>query len=140
MRGALIGAMLLEGLADDRRGRRDGAVAAATASRSTRATTTATVGPMAGVVSPSMWMFELRDPVHGGTAWCSLNEGLGKVLRYGAYGPEVVERLRWMSRRPRAAAADRGPRAARAGRRQGDRRPDAADGRRGAQPQPRRAR
>ena len=54
-------------------------------------------GPMAGVVSPSMWMFELRDPVHGGTAWCSLNEGLGKVLRYGAYGPEVVERLRWMS-------------------------------------------
>jgi hypothetical protein len=52
---------------------------------------------MAGVVSPSMWMFELRDPVHGGSAWCSLNEGLGKVLRYGAYGPEVVERLRWMS-------------------------------------------
>ena len=52
---------------------------------------------MAGVVSPSMWMFELRDPVHGGTAWCSLNEGLGKVLRYGAYGPEVIERLRWMS-------------------------------------------
>ena len=52
---------------------------------------------MAGVVSPSMWMFELRDPVHGGTAFCSLNEGLGKVLRYGAYGPEVIERLRWMS-------------------------------------------
>jgi hypothetical protein len=35
--------------------------------------------------------------VHGGTAFCSLNEGLGKVLRYGAYGPEVVDRLRWMS-------------------------------------------
>jgi hypothetical protein len=52
---------------------------------------------MAGVVSSSMWMFELRDPVHGGSAWCSLNEGLGKVLRYGAYGPEVIERLRWMS-------------------------------------------
>jgi hypothetical protein len=57
----------------------------------------ATVGPMAGVVSPSMWMFELEDPEHGGRAWCSLNEGLGKVLRYGAYGPEVIERLRWMS-------------------------------------------
>jgi hypothetical protein len=55
-----------------------------------------TVGPMAGVVSPSMWMFELRDPEHGGSAWCSLNEGLGKVLRYGAFGPEVIERLRWM--------------------------------------------
>jgi hypothetical protein len=57
----------------------------------------AAVGPMAGVVSPSMWVFELEDPVHGGRAWCSLNEGLGKVLRYGAYGPEVIERLRWMS-------------------------------------------
>jgi hypothetical protein len=29
-------------------------------------------------------MFELQDPIHGGTAYCSLNEGLGKVLRYGA--------------------------------------------------------
>ncbi len=56
----------------------------------------ATVGPMAGVVSPSMWMFEVRDAEHGGTAYCSLNEGLGKVLRYGAYGPEVLDRLRWM--------------------------------------------
>jgi hypothetical protein len=44
-----------------------------------------------------MWLFELRDPVHGGTAFCSLNEGLGKVLRYGAYGPEVVDRLHWMA-------------------------------------------
>jgi hypothetical protein len=52
---------------------------------------------MAGVISPSMWLFELRDPEHGGTAYCSLNEGLGKVLRYGAYGPEVIERLRWMA-------------------------------------------
>jgi len=44
-----------------------------------------------------MWMFELRDETHDATSWCSLNEGLGKVLRYGAYGPEVIERLRWMS-------------------------------------------
>lgn len=55
------------------------------------------VGPMAGVVSPSMWMFELRDPVHGNTAYCSLNEGLGKVLRYGAYNQEVQDRLGWMA-------------------------------------------
>jgi hypothetical protein len=96
LRGALIGAMLYEDLA-------------ATPEEAETALSRGdgvswdpchhhrTVGPMAGVVSPSMWMFELRDPVHGGTAWCSLNEGLGKVLRYGAYGPEVVERLRWMS-------------------------------------------
>jgi hypothetical protein len=52
---------------------------------------------MAGVVSPSMWMFVVEDAEGGGTAYCSLNEGLGKVLRYGAYGPEVIERLQWMA-------------------------------------------
>ena len=52
---------------------------------------------MAGVISPSMWVYELRDEVHDNTSWCSLNEGLGKVLRYGAYGPEVIDRLRWMN-------------------------------------------
>jgi hypothetical protein len=43
-----------------------------------------------------MWVMELRDEAHGNTSWCTLNEGLGKVLRYGAYGPEVIDRLRWM--------------------------------------------
>ena len=92
---------------------------------------------MAGVVSPSMWVFVLEDPNTGRTAVCSLNEGLGKVLRYGAYGPEVIDRLRWMSEVLGPAAAGRGPRE-RTGRHHGDPRPDAADGRRGAQPQPRR--
>jgi hypothetical protein len=55
------------------------------------------VGPMAGVVSPSMWVFVLEDPADGRRAYCSLNEGLGKVLRYGAYSADVIERLRWMS-------------------------------------------
>jgi hypothetical protein len=96
LRGALIGAMLLEGLADTPDAA-EAALAAGDAVSLDPCHHHRTVGPMAGVVSPSMWMFELRDPVHGGTAWCSLNEGLGKVLRYGAYGPEVVERLRWMS-------------------------------------------
>ena len=98
LRGALVGAMLLEGLADSPE---EAEAALSAGSGSTLVLEPChhhrTVGPMAGVVSPSMWMFELRDPVHGGSAWCSLNEGLGKVLRYGAYGPEVVERLRWMS-------------------------------------------
>jgi len=54
------------------------------------------VGPMAGVITPSMPVFELHDTVNGTTAYSTLNEGLGKVLRYGAYGPEVIDRLRWM--------------------------------------------
>ncbi|MEV3978768.1 DUF1116 domain-containing protein [Nonomuraea sp. NPDC049758] len=94
MRGALIGAMLLEGLAGDEREAAAGLAAGAVALRPCHEH--ATVGPMAGVVSPSMWLLEVRDEEHGGTAYCSLNEGLGKVLRYGAYGPEVLERLRWM--------------------------------------------
>jgi Protein of unknown function (DUF1116) len=55
------------------------------------------VGPMAGVVSASMWVFVIEDPTSGRRAYCTLNEGLGKVLRYGAYGPDVLDRLRWMS-------------------------------------------
>lgn len=94
MRGALIGAMLLEDLAADEHDAADRLAAGAVALRPCHEQ--ATVGPMAGVVSPSMWLFEVRDDEHGGTAYCSLNEGLGKVLRYGAYGPEVLERLRWM--------------------------------------------
>ena len=95
LRGALIGAVLYEDLAptpeEAERLLASGALSWEPCHHHR------TVGPMAGVVSPSMWMFELHDPVNGNTAYCSLNEGLGKVLRYGAYGPEVVQRLRWMS-------------------------------------------
>src|SRR6476469_392080 len=95
LQGALIGGMLFEGLADSpeeaEKHLASGEVTLDPCHHHHA------VGPMAGVVSPSMWMFELRDPVHGGRAWCSLNEGLGKVLRYGAYGPEVIERLQWMA-------------------------------------------
>jgi len=95
LRGALMGAAVLEGLAGDPE------AAAGLAARG--AFTLApchhhrAVGPMAGVISPSMWVFVLEDPATGQRAYCSLNEGLGKVLRYGAYGPPVLERLRWMS-------------------------------------------
>ena len=30
------------------------------------------------------------------TVFATQNEGLGRVLRYGAYGPEVIRRLKWM--------------------------------------------
>jgi hypothetical protein len=94
MRGALIGAMLLESLAADEEDAADRLAAGAVELRPCHEH--GAVGPMAGVVSPSMWLFEVHDAEHGGTAYCSLNEGLGKVLRYGAYGPEVLDRLRWM--------------------------------------------
>lgn len=55
-----------------------------------------TVGPMAGIVSASMPVWIIENEEHGNRAYCTLNEGLGKVLRYGAFGPEVIERLKWM--------------------------------------------
>jgi hypothetical protein len=95
LRGALIGAMLLEGLAADA-DEAERRLAAGDGVEWEPCHQRGGVGPMAGVVSPSMWVMELRDEAHGNTSWCTLNEGLGKVLRYGAYGPEVIDRLRWM--------------------------------------------
>ena len=94
LRGALQGAAALEGLVDDP----EDAEQLFAAGRASWAPchSRGAVGPMAGVVSPSMWMFVLDDGT-GRRTYCSLNEGLGKVLRYGAYAPEVLDRLRWMS-------------------------------------------
>jgi hypothetical protein len=54
------------------------------------------VGPMAGVISPSMPVFIIENKTFGNQAYCTQNEGLGKVLRYGGMGPEVITRLKWM--------------------------------------------
>jgi hypothetical protein len=54
------------------------------------------VGPMAGVICPSMSVYILENKTHGNKSFSNLNEGYGKVLRYGAYSKEVLERLRWM--------------------------------------------
>jgi hypothetical protein len=96
LRGAVIGAAVYEGWAD---GPED---AARRAERGQwefgPCHERGAVGPMAGVVSPSMPMWMVEDATHGNRAFCTFNEGLGKVLRYGAYDPEVVERLRWLER------------------------------------------
>ncbi|MFC2079449.1 DUF1116 domain-containing protein [Candidatus Bipolaricaulota bacterium] len=55
-----------------------------------------TVGPMAGVTTASMPVWIIENVTTGNRAYCTLNEGLGKVLRYGAYGDEVIDRLNWM--------------------------------------------
>jgi hypothetical protein len=94
MRGALIGACLFEGWAGDvEEAERILAAGEVTLDPCHHHRT---VGPMAGVTSPSMWMWCLSDPVNGGGAFCNLNEGLGKVLRMGAFSDEVLDRLRWM--------------------------------------------
>ena len=54
------------------------------------------VGPMGGITSPNMAVFVVENKADGNRAYCTMNEGIGKVLRFGAYSEEVVERLRWM--------------------------------------------
>jgi Protein of unknown function (DUF1116) len=54
------------------------------------------VGPMAGIISPSMPVWVVENTAAGNRAFCNVNEGLGKVLRFGANSPEVLDRLHWL--------------------------------------------
>lgn len=93
MRGAVLGGLVAEGIAatiDDAE-----RIAVRDDVRFDPCHHHAAVGPMAGVTTASMPVFVVEDRVGGGRAFSNLNEGLGKVLRYGAFAPEVLERLRW---------------------------------------------
>ena len=94
LRGALIGALIFEGRAADEE-EAERLIVSGEVSLSPCHHHSA-VGPMAGVISPSMAVYEIENRTHGNRAYSNLNEGLGKVLRYGAYSEEVQERLRWM--------------------------------------------
>ncbi|TFG81033.1 MAG: DUF1116 domain-containing protein [Chrysiogenales bacterium] len=94
MRGAVMGGLLYEGLAKDA-----GEAARLAASGEIDFEPChhhASVGPMAGVITSGMPVWILENKAFGNRAFCTLNEGLGKVLRYGAYSEEVLVRLRWM--------------------------------------------
>lgn len=56
------------------------------------------VGPMAGVVTASMPVWVVENLAYGNKAYCTINEGLGKVLRMGAFSEEVIVRLRWIEK------------------------------------------
>ncbi len=56
------------------------------------------VGPMAGVATASMPVWIVENKTNGRTTFCTLNEGLGKVLRYGAFSEEVILRLKWIEK------------------------------------------
>jgi hypothetical protein len=95
LRGAVMGAAILEGLA------RTPDEAEALAARGDIEFAPNhehnAVGPMAGVTSPSMKVYIVENVTHGNVAYCNFNEGYGKVLRMGAYSDEVINRLRWIN-------------------------------------------
>jgi Protein of unknown function (DUF1116) len=96
-RGAIAGAILYEGWADSLEAAQRLAASGGVALEPCHEH--GAVGPMAGIISPSMpvWVVENANSVGSkNRAYCNLNEGLGKVLRFGANSPDVIARLRWL--------------------------------------------
>ena len=94
MRGAIIGALLYEGRAET--AAEAEALAQSGVIQYAPCHEHNAVGPMAGIISCSMPVYIIQNEAFGNYAYCTQNEGLGKVLRYGAFQPEVIERLKWM--------------------------------------------
>ncbi len=95
MRGAVVGALIYENRATTREEAEKLASSGEIAYSPCHEHQT--VGPMAGIVSSSMPVFIVENKRYGNRAFCTLNEGLGKVLRYGAYGEPVIQKMRWMT-------------------------------------------
>lgn len=96
LKGAIIGGLIYENLAKDE----EEAVKLASSGEITfdPCHHHSAVGPMAGVVTYSMPVWILQNKTFGNYAYCTFNEGLGKVLRFGAYSSEVIDRLCWMEK------------------------------------------
>lgn len=94
MRGAVIGALIYEGRAES-----EEAAVKLIESGTIKFEPNhehQTVGPMAGVISPSMPVFIMKNMTYGNLTFSNINEGAGKALRFGSYGEDVVNRLHWI--------------------------------------------
>lgn len=96
MKGAILGALVYEGLAKDLESAeklaKSGEIKFAPCHEYNA------VGPMAGVISPSMPVHVIYNPKYNKTAYCNINEGLGKVLRFGANNENVIKKLKWIEK------------------------------------------
>ncbi|MCI8511484.1 MAG: acyl-CoA synthetase FdrA [Lachnospiraceae bacterium] len=94
MQGSCVGAVLFEGWADTEKTARklleSGEVTFIPCHHVNA------VGPMGGITTAGMPVFVVENEDGGNRAYCTMNEGIGKVLRFGAYSDEVVTRLCWM--------------------------------------------
>jgi len=95
MRAAVVGAVRYEGWAAN-----DDAATALVGAGAVRLSPChhhRAVGPMTGIITPSMPVFVVENRAFGTRAHATINEGLGKVLRFGASDSTVIARLRWMA-------------------------------------------
>jgi hypothetical protein len=94
LRGAICGAAVFEGWAPD--------LAAAEKLAASGAIEFApnhhfgAVGPMTGITTRSMPLLVVENRAFGNWAACTINEGLGKVMRFGGNDAEVLARLAWL--------------------------------------------
>lgn len=54
------------------------------------------VGPMTGLTTMSQPVMVVENRAFGNRAYCTINEGLGKVMRFGGNDAEVLNRLAWL--------------------------------------------
>ena len=94
VRGAVIGGLIYEGLAANKEEAEKLAASGEITFDSCHHHNA--VGPMAGIVTYSMPVWKVVNKPSGNYAYCTVNEGLGKVLRFGAFGDEVIDRLKWI--------------------------------------------
>lgn len=95
MQGAMIGAILFENWAQDQNSARR--LAESGEIKFSPCHHYGAVGPMSGVISPSMPVWVVKNQDRGNFSFSNMNEGLGKVLRFGANDVSVIERLKWMA-------------------------------------------
>ncbi len=92
MRGAICGVAVFEGWADDLQE----AQAAAASGRFVFHPNHhfAAVGPMTGMTTMTQPVMIVENKAFGNRAYCTINEGQGKVMRFGGNDAEVLDRLR----------------------------------------------
>lgn len=100
LRGAIQGAIVLEGWAPDLQSAEK--LAASGGVEFAPNHERGAVGPMTGMITRSMPVLVVENRAFGNRAYCTLNEGLGKVMRFGGNDESVLARLRWL-------ASDLGP-------------------------------
>lgn len=94
MQGSCVGAILFEGLASDEAGARQ--LLETGKIKFIPCHHVNAVGPMGGITSMNMPVLVVVNKENGNEAYCQMNEGIGAVLRFGAYNQQVIDRLHWM--------------------------------------------
>lgn len=93
MHGAMIGAVLYEGWANTPEKARK--MLEAGDIEFAQCHDFDSVGPMTGIISASMPLIKVREASNGNVAYSNINEGIGRCLRFGANGPDVIQKLKW---------------------------------------------